>query len=75
MCWLDLYPQLINSVFYRIFYLKWKFLVSSKIQLSYDAFLEAVLWKNVFAQTEKKMGGCFAENRHMVFFWKLLEKG
>ena len=21
------------------------------------------------------MGGCFAENRHMVFFWKLSEKG
>lgn len=51
--------------------------------VSYDVFLETVLWEDVFAEADtweevllkQTHGRIFCENRHMVFFWKLPGKG
>jgi hypothetical protein len=50
--------------------MKRKFLVSLDSAVSCNGFLEAVFWEDVFAEAGH-MRGCFAESRHVVFFWKL----
>ena len=54
--------------------MKWRFLVSLETQLCHVIFFSGnCLMRGCFAWS-RHMGGCSAENRHMVFFWKLSGK-